>query len=398
MRSDIPRRTFLVTSGRALLGTPWVAASACSSSGSPPQTSNAGAWEQLAANLERQLPRWMADGVQPGLALALIRDARVVWQGAFGVADRETNARIDEGTIFEVGSMSKPVFAYVVMKLHESGAIDLDTPLVTYMPDRFVAGDARFDRITARHVLSHTSGLVNWRSGDGPMALQFVPGQRWSYSGEAYYLLQSVVTHLLGRVNPNLCGTYEGDVKVCASDIDPFMKARLLLPFGMASSGYVWNDALAERSARPHDAAGAPMLKKHPTAADAARYASAGGLHATLADFSKFLIEVMVPKPSDTSRLRADTIETMVRPVIPVSEKPFRSSWALGWQVLHLADGPVIAHGGDNPGFHSFAAASRARRSGFVVMTNGDGGPSVIEQLLSPDMLGRLVADSYGHA
>jgi hypothetical protein len=139
------------------------------------------------------------------------------------------------------------------------------------------------------------------------------------------------------------------------------------------------------------------MPKAHPNAADAARYASAGGLHATVADYARFLIEVVAPKPADTFRLRADTLDMMLRPVVPVSEEPLRSSWALGWQVLHLADGPVIAHGGDNPGFHSFAAVSRTRRSGFIVMTNGDGGVKVIERLLyTPGMLGRLLASSHG--
>jgi CubicO group peptidase (beta-lactamase class C family) len=399
MSPAIPRRAFLVSGSLASLAASFVGAGACSRARRAPPAPGAGAWEPLAADLERDLPRWMADAAQPGLGLAVIRDARVVWQRGFGVADRDSNAPIDADTIFEVGSMSKPVFAYMVMKLHEGGVLDLDTPLVTYLADRLLVGDSRFDRITARHVLSHTSGLVNWRSGDAPLALQFTPGERWSYSGEGYYYLQSVVTHLAGRVNPNLCGTYEGGVKVCASDIDPFMKARLLLPFGMASSGYVWNDARAARTARPHDASAAPMPKAHPNAADAARYASAGGLHSSLADFAKFVIEVIDPRPADPFRLRADTIETMVRPVIPVSEQPLRSSWALGWQVLHLADGPVVAHGGDNAGFHSFAAVSRERRSGFIVMTNGDGGVKVIERLLyTPGMLGRLVDSSHGHS
>jgi CubicO group peptidase (beta-lactamase class C family) len=397
MPPPIPRRTFLATGGRAIVSAPLFALGACSRSTPPRRSSGADEWEPLVAELDQQLPRWMADAAQPGLALALIRGAQVVWSRVFGLADRESGAPLDDGTVFEVGSMSKPVFAYAVLTLHENGVLDLDTPLVTYLPDRIVPGDARSDRITARHVLSHTSGLVNWRSGDTPMTLQFTPGDQWLYSGEGYYYLQSVVTHLTGRVNPNVCGTYEGNVKVCASDIDQFLKARLLLPFGMASSGYVWNDALDGRTARPHDAAGMPMTKAHPTAADAARYASAGGLHATVADFARFVIEVLDPRAADTSRLRADTLETMVRPAIPVSEQPLRSSWALGWQVLHLTDGPVIAHGGDNPGFHAFAAASRERRSGFLVMTNGDGGAKVIERLLyAPGMLGRLLESSHG--
>ena len=85
-------------------------------------------------------------------------------------------------------SMSKPVFAYVVMKLSEDGALDLDTPLTTYSRERLLVNDSRLDRITARHVLSHTSGLQNWRSASEPLSIHFTPGERWLYSGEGYSL------------------------------------------------------------------------------------------------------------------------------------------------------------------------------------------------------------------
>lgn len=390
---------FLVAGGRAVIAAPLLFSAACTRTDAPAPFAAANALDQLTADLDRQLPAWMAEAALPGLAFAVIRDARVAWQRVFGVADRQSGVTVGDDTVFEVGSMSKPVFAYAALKLHDDGILDLDTPLVTYRPGRLVTNDARSDQITARHVLAHTTGLPNWRSGEAPLAMQFSPGQRWLYSGEGYYYLQSVVTHLLGRVNSNQCGSYEDDLKVCASDIDLFMKARLLLPFGMASSGYVWNDTLALRASRPHDETGAPLPQRHPTAADAARYASAGGLHSTLGDFARFLIEVVAPRPADAFRLRPDTIETMVRPAIRVSEGPFRSSWALGWQILHLSGGPIIAHGGDNPGFHSFAAASRERRAGFIILTNGDGGTKVIERLLyTPGLLDRLVAGAPGEA
>jgi CubicO group peptidase (beta-lactamase class C family) len=98
-------------------------------------------------------------------------------------------------------------------------------------------------------------------------------------------------------------------------------------------------------------------------ATDAARYAAAGGLHCTVADYAKFLIAVTAPGPADACRLERDTVAEMVRPVIPVSEEPLRSSWALGWQVLHTDAGDLVAHGGDNAGFHSYAAACQRRRS-----------------------------------
>ena len=82
--------------------------------------------------------------------------------------------------MFEAASMSKPVFAYVVMKLCETGVLNLDTPLTTYTADRFLQDDPRLDLITARHVLSHTSGFQNWRSEQEPLAIHFAPGNDFS--------------------------------------------------------------------------------------------------------------------------------------------------------------------------------------------------------------------------
>ncbi len=73
----------------------------------------------------------------------------------------------------------------------------------------------------------------------------------------------------------------------------------------------------------------------------------------------------------------------MVRPVAKVPDNPRSSSWALGWQVFDTAAGPVIAHGGNGPGFHAFVAASMPLKSAFVVMTNGDLGWRVIEKITS---------------
>jgi CubicO group peptidase (beta-lactamase class C family) len=394
MRRAVPRRAFLAAAGRSVLG----ASLASGASGSPSQRSEAPAPSEglggLIAELEEQLPGWMAEAKLPGLGIALIREARLAWQRSFGVADADTGAPLDDGTVFEAASMSKPVFAYAVLKLHETGVLDLDTPLTRYTTARFIDGDPRLDLVTARRVLSHTSGLPNWRSAAEPLALQFTPGERWQYSGEGYYYLQSVVTRLTGRVSPDACSTYEADVAVCATDIGDYLAARVLAPLGMSSSGYVWSDGLAAHAARPHDAEGAPKTKRHPTATDAARYAAAGGLHCTVADYAKFLIAVTAPGPADACRLEQDTVAEMVRPVIPVSEEPLRSSWALGWQVLHTDAGDIVAHGGDNAGFHSYAAACQRRRSGFVIMTNGDGGTRMWPKLLTPEMLMRLAAQA----
>jgi CubicO group peptidase (beta-lactamase class C family) len=208
-------------------------------------------WNALLADLEKQLPVLLTQApAVPAVSMALIVDAKLLWRGAYGVTDFDSNTPIDHDTIFEAGSVSKTVFAYHVMKLCEKGVLDLDAPLTKYTPDRLIKGDPRLDLITTRRVLSHTTGLPNWRSGKQPLAIGFTPGERWSYSGEGYSYLQSVVTHLVGHVNPNDCETFDYDgVRVCATDFDAYMKASLLVPFGMVSSGYLYREGMA----RPHD-------------------------------------------------------------------------------------------------------------------------------------------------
>jgi CubicO group peptidase (beta-lactamase class C family) len=387
------RRSFLVAGARAALGAWLLPSAACAPSrgregiNGPPLTA------RLVADLEQQLPSLMKAARLPGLALALIRNAQVVWWKGFGVADAATGTPVDAETVFEVGSMSKPVFAYAVLRLYDRSILDLDTPLTTYVPERLLPDEPRLARITARQALAHTTGLPNWRSEAEPLALAFTPGERWRYSGEAYAYLQTVVTHLIGRIYTEPCGRYEQDVRVCASDIEDQMRTLVLDPLGMASSGYVWSDRIARRVARPHDAQGRPMTKKQPNAADAARYASAGGLHSTLQDFTRFLVGILERLRAGPARLRPETLEMMVRPVVAVSEEPLRSSWALGWQVLHLPFGDAIAHGGDNAGFHGFAAGSVGRKSGFVLLTNGDGGPKVIETIVYDGLMDRMLEE-----
>ena len=382
------RRRFLCDSVRGALGLSGAMLLACSRTATPPAPEAA---REVTDALEQQIPRLLKEHAVPGLGIALIRDARIVWQRGFGVADAEAGTSVDEHTIFEAASMSKPVFAYVVMKLAERGAIDLDAPLANYLDERPLS-DPRWDRITARHVLSHRTGLPNWRTPQEPLALAFEPGERWSYSGEGYYYLQTALTRVTGgRVDQSACGRFEMDFKVCATDIGEYMQAHVLRPFGMTSSFYERNEALAPHIARGHDEKGRPANRPSPNAAAMARYASAGGLSTTPSDYARFLIEVIAPKPADDFRLTQATRDEMIRPVVDaVGAAPGPSSWALGWQVSK-GDDMVIGHGGNQPGFNDYAAASVRQQSGYVIMTNSDNGYPVLEKLFASDAITRVL-------
>lgn len=306
----------------------------------------------------------------PGLSIAVIQKAQIAWSRGFGV-------RAD--TIFEAASMSKPVFAYAVMKLHERGVLDLDTPLTRYsQQSRFVDSDPQLDQVTARHVLSHTTGLPNWRSSNHPLRISSPPGERYLYSGEGYYYLQSVVTDLMGKVDRSSCSRFEADLEVCATDFDAFMKRNVLRPLRMTTSTYL----PPARMAQPHDARGNPLPVRKSTPVSVARYGAAGALLTTAADYAKFLIAVLDPKPGDRFQLSPATRDEMVRPHVKVaSGEGYAIDWALGWRIARTKTGDLVSHGGDNAGFHSLAEISIARRSGFVILTNSDGGVELLKQL-----------------
>jgi CubicO group peptidase (beta-lactamase class C family) len=93
--------------------------------------------------LEKQIPELMEQAVVPGFSIALIADAKLVWRRGFGVKNSVSKEPVDNDTVFEAASTSKPVFAYAVTKLCEKGVLDLDTPLTHYTPDRFPSALAR---------------------------------------------------------------------------------------------------------------------------------------------------------------------------------------------------------------------------------------------------------------
>ena len=102
--------------------------------------------EELIARLERSIPQLLKDGDVPGLSIALVRNADLVWHHGFGVRNAITREPVTDNTVFEAASLSKPVFAYAVLKLVDQGKLDLDEPLNKYLPGNYDVGeDARLE-------------------------------------------------------------------------------------------------------------------------------------------------------------------------------------------------------------------------------------------------------------
>src|SRR5580658_1850337 len=155
--------------------------------------------EAIIPQLERDVPELMKKDGVPGLAMAVIRGGKTTWVHGFGTKEATTGQPVTIETVFEAASLSKPVFAYGVLKLVEQGKLGLDVPLTTYLPKPYIPGDERLVKITARVVLSHRTGFPNWRGDDGLLPIYFTPGERFSYSGEGYVYLQRVVEQITAK-------------------------------------------------------------------------------------------------------------------------------------------------------------------------------------------------------
>jgi CubicO group peptidase (beta-lactamase class C family) len=327
-----------------------------------------GSSQSYAADLEQLLK----DGRVPGLSFAIIRDGKIVETKALGVRDASTAIPVDDNTIFEAASLSKPVFAYAVLQLVDAGVLSLDTPLSKYVPD-YVKDDPRAASITVRHVLSQASGLPNWRSKANPLRTYFQPGERFSYSGEGFLWLQQVVE------------------AVAAESFNSVMARLVFDPLEMRRSSYVWRADFEADYARPHDAQLAPSDKRRPT-----RPRSAASLHTTAADYARFLLAVL-----SGARLKPETAKQWLDPQVRLRQHCIEClsndgqdadqhvAWGLGWGLE--PDAGSFFHWGDNGQFKAFVAGSLADRSAVVVFTNGYNGmaimPDVINQLMPGDHL-----------
>jgi CubicO group peptidase (beta-lactamase class C family) len=337
--------------------------------------------QQLKAAVETTIGRLIAATDVPGIALAVVRAGRLERTICCGVRDVRLPLTVDEDTVFDAASLSKPVFAHVVLQLVDQGALSLDAPLADYLPGYMVA-DERALSITARQVLSHSAGLPNWRNDDLPLKTYFAPGERFSYSGEGFLYLQKATEALTREKLHDLA-------------------ARLVLqPFGMARSSFVWDWRFDQNRATPHDDFGRPRVSWKPGEGNAA-----STLQTTAADYARFLLRVI-----DGSRLQPETSRLWLQPHIEVRHAGYVSlepgatdlstgvAWGLGWGLEPSAG--TFFHWGDNGAFKAFTVGSVQSQEALVLFTNGASGLALMPEIISTSMPGTrpsLTWLDYGH-
>jgi CubicO group peptidase (beta-lactamase class C family) len=278
----------------------------------------------------------------PGISVAVIKDFQVVYHRGLGVRNAMTREPVGDDTVFEAASMTKPVFAYTVLRLVDRGVLDLDTPLYTYLPYDDIAYDDRYKLITARMVLTHRTGFPNWRSGK--LDIKFVPGTKVSYSGEGFVYLGKVVEKLTGKKLVDLC------------------REEVFAPLGIENASLVWNEDMARLSATGHGGE-RPLGKGKPSQPN-----MAASLHVSAGNYARFLIAVLQGKG-----LAEPTAKEMLRPQVKIPDADERdASWGLGIAIEGTPFGTNYGHGGRNPGFTSRSVLYKDRGIGYVFLVNND--------------------------
>jgi CubicO group peptidase (beta-lactamase class C family) len=372
------------------------------------QSSQSWTWYTLLAVTE--VPGIAISGIVRGKTVRQVGGLRVNTERRLGVktsAARDVpGSPIELNTYFPAASLTKPVFAWAVLDLIRQGKLELRKPLQEYL-DLGLTGEAK--RITAQFVLTHTSGLPNWRfQPDTPLTAAFMSGSRWQYSGEGIFLLQRVVEKIVG------------------GPIGAYMKEKVLKPLGMTASTFTWSPELQVRAASGHDRRANllerssafyekrnyEVITKAGLQPESATYEQiveaykksnatplpigispnmAGSLWTTAVDYPKFLKAVL----SDISRHPDDyRIQSSINSKI---------GWSLGWGVDETFSPPredemstlseqrrwradqtfrwpgilrlqAWFHWGDGPGFKNFCWIQPDTQTALVIFTNGDHG------------------------
>ena len=326
-----------------------------------------------------------------GLAISIFNENKICYKKAFGYANLNKKTPLNTQNTFRMASFSKAVFAYLVCQLVDEGIIDLDIPLQTYLEkplpefqfNKKIKGfqdlkdDKRYEQITARMCLTHTTGFPNWRwmnkendfFAEGKLRFLIEPNTRYIYSGEGINLLQFVIEQITNK------------------NLEELAQERIFVPLKMNNTSYVWQDSFANNYCNGHTNSQEVIPNRMTKQANAA-----GSLLSTLDDYSKF-IEEALKQSSKNSKITSLLFDKNIR--IKSKTQFGYSSWqdtdendaidlsyALGWGLLKSPYGIGVFKEGHDNGFQHYSIIFPEKQLAIVLLSNSDNAESIFKELL----------------
>ncbi len=311
----------------------------------------------------------------PGLSIAIINDAKMVYHRTFGFSNVARKEKVTDSTLFEGASLSKPLFSYFLLKMVEQGVMNIDTPLYRYMPHPSIKNnDERYKLITARMVLAHQTGFPNW-SKDVPIEMAFTPGTGFSYSGEAHqWLTAALATHMKTNWQEGLDSIFQKEVAV---------------PLGMKHTYYVRNAFTRRNKATGYFRDG---RTKEGWESGSISFGAAHTVHSEAADYARFLIAMI-----NGTGLKKETFDEMLKEQTHFTETNGgeklldigQTGWCLGFAMKPMPYGIRYMHTGVNSAFQAYCCFNRDEKYGLVLFTNSEKAFELYEKI------GSLLDDEF---
>jgi CubicO group peptidase (beta-lactamase class C family) len=337
------------------------------------------------AEIDATVARVMQGAEVPGAAIALLNDGNVAYLKTYGLRDKDNHLPLTLDTVMTAASWSKVAFAYVVMQLVDQGALNLDKPVYEYLPKPLpeysnyvdLGTNSRYQKITARMLLDHTSGFPNWRyaNDDRKLNINFEPGSRFAYSGEGIDLLQLVVE------------------TITKTPLEDLMQKRVFQPLEMTRTSMIWQSRFDTNYANGYDEYGRSLGPEKRKTADAA-----GSMLTTPADFARFMEAVLQEKsPDGKGLLSHKTRALMLNPQIAIyskhefpsldsettdENKAMRLSYGLAWGLYWTPYGKAFFKEGHDEGWRNYVVCFDERKMGMFIMTNSSNGEGIYKELI----------------
>ena len=321
-----------------------------------------------------------------GVAVAVFNGNKSVFNKTYGLSDVQKNVPFQQSSVMYGASLAKMVFAYIVMQYVQEKVIDLDKPLVQYLSKSLseikingfrrgyqdLKDDKRYEKITARMCLTHTTGFPNWRwfEADKKLKIKFDPGTRYSYSGEGLYLLQFVMEQITGK------------------DYETISQERVFKPLGMTNTSQVWQTRFDNNICYGHNAKGEPYeLMKW-------KEASAGGsMSTTFEDLTKFYTALINGKGLSKKSFNAMTSQQVriksrsqfgpLAKIDSTDNDNIQLGYGLGVGVFKTPFGSAFFKEGHDEGWGHYSVCFPDKKVAIVMMTNNDNGESIFKELLA---------------
>lgn len=308
------------------------------------------------ASFNRAVEQMIDDVGVPAISVAVIENDRIVFHRSYGYKDSAKKHKVNQGTLFEGCSLSKTFLVLVAHQLIDEGKLMPDKPLYEYLENKDLAHDLRYKRITTRMVLSHSSGLENWKQFNNRDTLEILnnPGEKYSYSGEGFNYLSRVIGVILGQ-------SYE-----------QYMEERVIKPLHLKRTFLKYkrnrlnpfHEHYPTNFATGHNSFGVPVgkwINYDPIPSSA--------IHLVAEDYAKVLLGIF-----GQGNLSRREINQIVTPVVPIREDDPSIGFGQGFAIIYGKHDTLVTHTGSNDGFKAEMFYSVRDKRGFVFFSNADRG------------------------